>query len=750
MIKYLVTAVLVSVVVMHDGIANAQCGDNTRLHGCDLPFRVWYLSDAGQYCDAQEVIQLIQEAVDLWNNAVPWGTVLEFMGTTDNEWINCGNWTEDGPNFLNQIVWRSSGVVGTTFQYERQGFDDLEKDIVLSKEHVTCIPKPGEPIFDALYVVTHELGHILGLQDNSRCDGSVMAGMGLFWEEFSGELADCDITQIRTLYPLETFSNSHMNISNVITNETFSEDIGGWDVDFIFDTNLSATSQILYDKLIDGMSCSYSQAEFGPEEVSHSITLSGLEPGATYCYDITAASYSEEANCLPSEQGTIVLDDVAQVSAFMTDGENSFPLPDTFATGCPLGDGEHLVIDLTFDPSYITRDIQADELSLSAPQGGNIVLYWGGESVNEADSAATAENGYHTTITQRYFGGCGEDVVSVLLNGAPVGEATIAVKSPDYDTDGSSYGRVNLQDIAAFSTHYTTPPQCSGDPGYDDCFDFILDGSPSCINGDDYAVITAHIYHTFPYLPGGVSAIVDNPAITLDFKSAIAGAGGKTPAEYEMVLRATNGANTTGAPEAASLQMIVWAAVTLACQDGYCDIEYRQKSDFPGVITVIRTRMQTGSAITIVANMSRPLSGDRIDLGVLELGSSTQDVADKPELLYGEVLSADGVTSRIDKTSVHEIPNVVGTQLEQNVPNPFNPNTTIAYSISDTRMVDVSVYDAAGHLVRTLVKETKSEGRHSVSWDGRDNDGRTATSGVYFVRLEAGSEVLTRKIVLLK
>ncbi len=90
--------------------------------------------------------------------------------------------------------------------------------------------------------------------------------------------------------------------------------------------------------------------------------------------------------------------------------------------------------------------------------------------------------------------------------------------------------------------------------------------------------------------------------------------------------------------------------------------------------------------------------------------------------------------------------------LAQNVPNPFNPSTTISYSVPEGVSVQVSlkVYDIRGRQVSTLVNEVREPGTYTVFWDGTDEAGRQVASGVYFYRMQAGDFVQTRKMVLLK
>lgn len=129
-----------------------------------------------------------------------------------------------------------------------------------------------------------------------------------------------------------------------------------------------------------------------------------------------------------------------------------------------------------------------------------------------------------------------------------------------------------------------------------------------------------------------------------------------------------------------------------------------------------------------------------------------------PYLPSGTILVSDRQTGLYlirmqSATSVADGAPISATQahLLPNVPNPFNPTTSIRYSLPTAGAVDLTVFSQSGRLVRTLASGTETAGTHTTVWDGRDNAGRDVASGVYFYRLEFdGAVAETRKLHLIR
>ncbi|MBD3349167.1 MAG: T9SS type A sorting domain-containing protein [Candidatus Eisenbacteria bacterium] len=104
----------------------------------------------------------------------------------------------------------------------------------------------------------------------------------------------------------------------------------------------------------------------------------------------------------------------------------------------------------------------------------------------------------------------------------------------------------------------------------------------------------------------------------------------------------------------------------------------------------------------------------------------------------------------VDEDTDQDLAVAPGARLLAARPNPFNPVTTIGYSLRDGAATKIAVYNTAGRRVRTLVNGYVQAGDHEVTWDGRDESGAPVASGVYFYSLRAGDARETRRMVLVK
>ena len=84
-------------------------------------------------------------------------------------------------------------------------------------------------------------------------------------------------------------------------------------------------------------------------------------------------------------------------------------------------------------------------------------------------------------------------------------------------------------------------------------------------------------------------------------------------------------------------------------------------------------------------------------------------------------------------------------KLEQNYPNPFNPSTTIEFALPTPGFVTLSIFNILGEKVATLISEELTSGSYKYHWDAR-----RLTSGVYLYKLEAGNNILVRKMILIR
>jgi hypothetical protein len=131
-----------------------------------------------------------------------------------------------------------------------------------------------------------------------------------------------------------------------------------------------------------------------------------------------------------------------------------------------------------------------------------------------------------------------------------------------------------------------------------------------------------------------------------------------------------------------------------------------------------------------------PTSSAMLRVCIRDLAGNEGSAESEPFTIDSTVAVGDGIPER--------------SELAGNYPNPFNPRTTIQYSLARDSWVRLDIFDSRGRSVRLLVDQKEEAGERRVVWDGLDEVGRQVPSGVYFYRLQAGQLDETRRMVLVK
>jgi hypothetical protein len=135
-----------------------------------------------------------------------------------------------------------------------------------------------------------------------------------------------------------------------------------------------------------------------------------------------------------------------------------------------------------------------------------------------------------------------------------------------------------------------------------------------------------------------------------------------------------------------------------------------------------------------------PLVEENCDIVVFVQAYGTRDI------LQAAIIRLTDIPTSVDEEN--SLPDAFS--LAQNYPNPFNARTSINYTIDAKCLVELTVYDILGRKINTLVSDTKLPGQYCVVWDGVASDGSIVSSGVYFYRLVAGDNIVSKQMMLLK
>ena len=114
--------------------------------------------------------------------------------------------------------------------------------------------------------------------------------------------------------------------------------------------------------------------------------------------------------------------------------------------------------------------------------------------------------------------------------------------------------------------------------------------------------------------------------------------------------------------------------------------------------------------------------------------------------LYQQMAIMNNITTSTDDGSLGP----ESYTLHQNYPNPFNPVTTISYDIPEDALVNVTIYNMGGEVVKTLINQVQTSGYKSIQWNATNTVGQAVSAGLYLYRIHAGDFIMSKKMVLLK
>lgn len=207
---------------------------------------------------------------------------------------------------------------------------------------------------------------------------------------------------------------------------------------------------------------------------------------------------------------------------------------------------------------------------------------------------------------------------------------------------------------------------------------------------------------------------------------------------------------------------LAWVAyddgtMALRLNDGACLKGLRVVADAPVGSVIAGDLLDAQSELTFLKNVGQKLDASVAVMGVNNTFTGAGDLlvvsAESAISVDDLVITARGADNReleikLSETADTPLPRVFA--LQENYPNPFNPQTKIAFSLPEAQHVRLTIYGVDGRVIKTLVDENRGAGLHEIVWQGRDRTGRSVASGTYFYRIEAGPYSDVKKMTLMK
>jgi predicted outer membrane repeat protein len=197
-------------------------------------------------------------------------------------------------------------------------------------------------------------------------------------------------------------------------------------------------------------------------------------------------------------------------------------------------------------------------------------------------------------------------------------------------------------------------------------------------------------------------------------------------------------------------------ALGSACESVATLLQGYSTSVSSSAVTITWTLAQAGEDLTCSVFRTEARNGEYIELPAAAiaregLAFTLNDAGFDPGTAYRyrvDVSDSEGRKVLFETSRI--VTPALPLGLSQNFPNPFNPSTTISYYLPEDSPVTLAVYDVSGRRIADLVGKTEKKGRYSVTWNGKEEAGGSVASGIYFYRLAAGNETVSRKMILMR
>lgn len=378
----------------------------------------------------------------------------------------------------------------------------------------------------------------------------------------------------------------------------------------------------------------------------------------------------------------------------------------------------------------ITSEISEDVIELNA-------AILGGQASGDAGSLGTATfevlEGFTGQTIVELIGGSYDEPVEIGFGGALVQIGGSAAgpgsgePTPDFDGDGT----VGFGDFIEFASHFG---RTSTSPDWDPKFD--LDGDNTVGFGDFIVFAGAFGTSVKPALAKPVGAIGLNEDARLEIPRVVSVPGGDVVVTVSLSdVDAVEGFGMTVTYDHGAAELV---SVTPAA-----------KSLFGGDEVSLLKLVDSGVVIADVR--TEPASGEKVQLLDLRFRMPDPTQLTSVELSGVAISAPGGVTRDLAGVRLGELRALPAEYaLGRAFPNPFNPETQIAFQMPEAGNLSLVVYNTLGQRVRVLEQGPAAAGYHRVAWDGRDERQRAVSSGIYLVRMRAGTFTAVQKMLLLK